>query len=159
MTHGGQPAVLAVPDRDHEIGTDEDHDLAGLDDFAGQRHRHVFDVVDGLEDQEQRLVIAFQLRPLVGAHGIFDGKFVQAEHVGHGLHLVLVGFVQADPDEGVLAVGLEFVDLVQRRGVGVFAGQPVTVGIDAAVHHGARDGDMDAVGIRLGRVSSYHAAQ
>ncbi len=108
------------------------------------------DVVDGLEDQEQRLVVALQLRPLVGMHGGFDGKFVQTEHVGHRLHLVPVGFVQADPDERVLALMLEVVDLVQRRGVGVLAGKPFTVEIDAAVHHGARDGNVNGLCVRVG---------
>jgi len=55
---------------------------------------------------------------------------VQAEHVAHGLHLGARRFVQADPDEGVLALVLEFVDLVQRRGVGVFAGKPFSVDVD-----------------------------
>ena len=32
-----QPTVVAVPDRHHEIAVDEDHDLAGLDDLAGQQ--------------------------------------------------------------------------------------------------------------------------
>ena len=104
LAHPGQPAVLAVADRDDEVGADEDHDLAGLDDLAGQGHGFVFDVVDGLEDQEQRLVVALQLRPLMGVHRVLDGQLVQAEHVGDGLHLVLVGFVQADPDERLLTL-------------------------------------------------------
>ena len=113
-------------------------------------HRLVLDVVDRLEHQEQRLVVALQLRPLVGVHGVLDGQFVQAEHVGDGLHLVFVGFVQADPDEGFLALGFELVHLVQRRGVGVLAGQPVAVDVDAAVDHRPRDGDMDGLGVRVG---------
>ena len=40
----------------------------------------------------------------MGVHGVLDGQLVQAEHVGDGLHLVFVGFVQADPDECLLAV-------------------------------------------------------
>ena len=124
LAHPGQLAVLAVTDRDHEIGSDEDHDLAGLDDLAGVDHRHVFDVVHGLEHQEQRLVVALQLRPLMGVHRVLDGQLVQAEHVGDGLHLVFVGFVQADPHEGFLALCLEFAHLVEGGGVGVLAGQP-----------------------------------
>ena len=73
-------------------------------------------------------------------HGVLDGEFVQAEHVGHGLHLVLVGFVQADPDERFLALAFEVVHLVQRGGVGVLAGQPLAVDVDAAVDHGPRHG-------------------
>ena len=150
LAHPGQSAVLAVADRDHEVGADEDHDLAGLDDLPGLGHRLVLDVVHRLEDQEQRLVVALQLRPLVGVHRVLDGQFVQSEHVGDGLHLVLVGFVQADPHEGVLALGFELVHLVQRRGVGVLAGQPLAVDVDAAVDHRPRDGDVDGLGVRGG---------
>jgi hypothetical protein len=109
----------------------------------------VFDVVDGLEDQEQRLVVALELRPLVRVHRILDGQFVQAEHIGDGLHLVLVGLVQTDPHERVLAVGLEFMDLVQRSGMGVLAGKPLAVHINTAVDHGPRDGDVDGFRVRV----------
>ena len=105
LAHAREAGVIAVPDGDHEVGPDEHHDLAGLDDLAGQRHGLVFDVVDRLEHQEQGVVVAFQLRPLVGVHGVLDGQRVQAENLGHRLHLVLVGFVQADPDERLLAAG------------------------------------------------------
>ncbi len=79
----------------------------------------------------------------MGVHGVLDGQLVQAEHVGHGLHLMGVGFVQADPDERVLAAPFEFVHLVQRRGVGVLAGQPGPFAVDAAIDHGPCDGDMN----------------
>ena len=113
--------MLAVPNRHDEIGADEHHDLAGLDDFAGLGHRVVRHVLDRLEHQEQRVVVAFQLGALVGVHGVLDGQLVQTEHLGHGLHLMLVGFVQADPDERAAAAGLDLVHLVQRRRVGVLA--------------------------------------
>ena len=154
LTHAGQLAVLAVPDRHHEIGADEDHDFPGLDDLPGVGHRLVFDVVHRLENQEQRLVVALQLRPLMGVHRVLDGQFVQAEHVGDGLHLVLVGLVQADPHEGVLALRFQLMHLVQRRGVGVLAGQPLAVDVDAAVDHGPRDGHVDGLGVRVGVLSS-----
>ena len=92
--------MIAVADRDHEVGPDEDHDLAGLHDLAGHRDGLVLDVGDGLEHQEQRVVVALELGPLMGVHSVLDGQLVQAEDVGHGLHLVFVGFVQADPHEG-----------------------------------------------------------
>jgi hypothetical protein len=104
LSHLGQSAVLAVADRHDEVAADKDHDLAGLHDFSGLGHGCVFDVVHGLEHQEQGRVVAFQLRPLVGMHRVLDGEFVQTEDVGHRLHLVVVGFVQADPHEALLAV-------------------------------------------------------
>ena len=38
LAHPGQTAVLAVANRDHEVGADEDHDLAGLHDLASVDH-------------------------------------------------------------------------------------------------------------------------
>ena len=148
LAHPGQPAVLAVPDGHHEVRADEDHDLAGLDDFAGLGDGFVFDVVHRLEHQEQRLVVALQLGPLMRVHRVLDGQFVQAEHVGHGLHLMVVGFVQADPDERFLALPFQLVHLVQRGGMGVLSGRPLAVDIDAAVDHGARDGDVNGLCVR-----------
>ena len=150
-SHPGQFAVLAVPDRHHEVGADEDHDLAGLDDLPGLGHRHVLDVVDRLEDHEQRLVVALQLRSLMRVHRILDGQLVQAEHIADGLHLMFVGFVKADPHERVPALGLEFVHLVQRCGVGVLAGKPLAVDVDGAVDHRPRDGHVDGLGVGGGR--------
>ena len=57
----------------------------------------------------------------MGVHRVLDGQLVQTEHLGHGLHLMLVGFVQADPDECAAAGGLDLVHLVQRGRVGVLA--------------------------------------
>ena len=39
----------------------------------------VLDVVDGLEDGEQGVVVPLQLGPLVGVHGVLDGQRVQPE--------------------------------------------------------------------------------
>ena len=142
--------MIAVADGDHEVGPDEDHDLAGLDDLAGQRHRLVLDVVDRLEHQEQRVVVALELRSLVGVHRVLDGQRVQAENLCHRLHLVLVGLMKTDPDEGGLAAGFEFAGLGQGRRVGVLAGQPGAVDVDGAVDHRARDGDVDAFGVGTG---------
>ena len=110
----------------------------------------VFDVVDRLEHQEQGVVVAVQLRPLVGVHGVLDGQRVQAENLGHRLHLVVVGFVQADPDEGRLAACFEFADLRQGRRVRVLAGQPGSIDVDGAVDHRPGDGDVDAFGVDTG---------
>ncbi len=159
LADAGEPTVLTMADGDHEIGTDEDHDLAGFDDLASQRHGNVLDVVDRLEHQEQRVVVTLQLRSLMGVHGIFDRQRVQAEHVGDGLHLMFVGTVQADPGECLLARRLEFVHLVQRRGVGVLAGQAGAFAVDGAIHHGPRNGNMDRGGIRLGGLGSHVGSQ
>ena len=115
--HPGQAGVVAVADRDDEVGSDEDHDLAGLDDFAGQVHRLVGNVIDRLQDQEQRVVVAFDLGSLVGVHGILDRQCVQAVDLGNCLHLELVGFMQSDPDERLAAFGQQIAGPYQRAGV------------------------------------------
>ena len=145
----GQAGVVAVAHRHHEVAADEDHDLAGLDDLPGQGHRLVRDVLHRLEHQEQGVVVALHLGALMGMDGILDGQRVQAEHLGDRFHLMLVRFVQTDPDEGLLPAGLQFVHPVQRGGVGVLARLPGAVDIDRAVHGGAGDRHVDAFGAGL----------
>ncbi len=149
--------MLPVPDRHHEVGADEDHDLSGLDDLPRLGHRLVLDVVDRLEDHEKRLVVALQLRPLVSVHGVLDCQLMKAEHIADGLHLMLVGLVQADPDERDLALGFELMNLVQRRGMGVLARQPLAVDVDGAVDHRPRDGDVDGLGVGMSVLGSRRA--
>ena len=54
-------------------------------------------VFDGLQYQEQRVVVLLEFRPLMGLHSVFDHQFVQAERVGHPFHLPAVGGVQTHP--------------------------------------------------------------
>jgi hypothetical protein len=68
--------VFTVPDGDDEISADEDHDFAALDDFSGQYHRIVRNIVDSLENQKQAFVVTFQLGPLVCDDGGFGGQRV-----------------------------------------------------------------------------------
>ena len=128
-----QSAVIAVADRDHEVLADEDHDLAGLDDLACQRHRFVRDVLDGFQHQEQRVVVALQLGPLMGVHGVLHGQRVQPEDVCDILHLSLVGLVQPDPDERLLSGLPDLADLGQRVCERVLAGQPLAVYVETAI--------------------------
>ena len=148
--------MLSVADRHDEVRADEDHNLAGFDDLAGLGDGFVLHVFDGFEHQKQRLVVAFQLRSLMRMDRVLDRQLVQPEHIGDRLHLVLVGFVQADPDEGLLALVLEFPRLRQRAGVSVFAGQPLTVDVDAAVDHGTRDGDVNRLCIGVGYLGPHY---
>jgi len=65
---------------------------------------------------------------------------VQAEHVGDRLHLVVIGFVQPDPDERLPAMLANFTDLGERRGMWLFTWRPAAVDVDAAVDHRLRNG-------------------
>ena len=110
------------------------------------------DIVHGLEHQKQGFVVALELGPLVGVHGVFDGQRVQAEHVSDHLHLVFVGFMQPDPDECGLTVPFEFVDLRDCLGVAVLLRQPFTVHVHTAVDHGPRNRDVNGLCVRVSKL-------
>ena len=87
---GVQLGALAVPDGDDEVAADEHVDLAGLDGVV------LVDVPERLEDQEQPVLVALELGPLVGLEGVLDGERVQPEHLGDVVELVL-GRARAGP--------------------------------------------------------------
>jgi hypothetical protein len=60
--------------------------------------------------------------------------------------------VQTDPHERLLAVLLQFVHFRQRGGVHVFAGEPLAIHLDTAVHHRPGDRHMYAPGFRADRL-------
>ena len=126
--------MVAVADGDDEVGSDEHHDLAGFNDLAGQCDGLMWHVVDGLEHQEQGVVVAFDLGPLVGMHGVFHRQRMQPEQIGDGIHLHVVGFVQTDPHECLLPGCFHVMD----PGEGVFGGEgprdPLSIQIDRAVY-------------------------
>ena len=76
---------LPVPDGDDEVGAEEDQHLAELDLLL------LLDVPGGLEDDEQRLVVDLELRPLVSRDGVLDREVVQGELAADGLELLVVG--------------------------------------------------------------------
>ncbi len=147
LAHAGQSRMVAVPHGHDEVRTHEHHDLAGLDDLAGQQNRLVLNVIDGLEHQEQRVVVALELGPLMGVHRVLDGQRVDVENLRHRMHLVFIGFVQADPDVGLAAGLLQFPCPADRRGVGEMTRQALAVHVDRAVDH--RPGDRARVASRV----------
>ena len=100
-----ESAVLPVPHGDREVRSGEDHDLAGVDDLAGRGQGLVLDVLHRDEDDEQRVVVALELRSLMGVDGVFDGERVQVELGGDAGELLGGRLVQAEPDESVLLPG------------------------------------------------------
>ncbi len=90
---GVQLGSLAVADADDEVVAHEDGDLAGLHGVT------LVDVPEGLEDQEERFVVALQLRALVGVQGVLDRQGMEVEELGDPAHLGLVRLVHTDPDE------------------------------------------------------------
>ena len=133
-----EPGVVSMPNRDGEVGPDEHHDLAGLDDLTGQRHRFVRHVLHRLEDQEQDVVIAFDFGPLVGVHRVLHRQRMKAVDLSDRLHLFGVRFVQPDPHEGPQTTLFKFAHLGQRSLVGVGTGQTLAVAVHGTVDHGLR---------------------
>ena len=79
-----------MADGDHEVPADEDVDLAELDLLD------VVEVAGRPQDDEQRVAVAFELRPLVGDDRVLDRQLVQVELPRHRGEL-LRRPVQADP--------------------------------------------------------------
>src|SRR5512134_260216 len=80
------------------------------------------------QDDKQRLVIDLELRPLMGAVGVFDRQFMEVEAVLHLSQHFLVGFMQPDPDKGALTRGV-FVELIDIQ-----IGDPAAILIGRASH-------------------------
>ncbi len=83
--------------RHHEVRTGKDGDLAGLH-LIG-----VIDVPEGLQDQEQRLVVQLQLRPLMSVCRVLHGQGMQREDLGDQIQFCPAGAVQSYPHEVVVA--------------------------------------------------------
>ena len=82
-----------MADREDEVRSDEDVDLAELDLLL------LVQVRGGPEDDEQRVAVALQLWPLVRDDRVLDRELVQAELLGDGPELRVGGSEQADPGE------------------------------------------------------------
>lgn len=138
-----------MPDGDHEIAAEEHHQFAGFHDLVRRGRRLVLDVADCFQHQEQRVVVAFQLGPLMCLQRVLDGQFVQAEGVRDALDLVGIGLVQTDPDE----TRVPLAHLADRLGVRPAPGQPLAVDIHRAIDDIRRQRHRDRpVEIGLGPV-------
>ena len=65
-----------MPHREHEVGAHEDVDLAELD-LLG-----VIEVARRSKDDEKRVPVALELRPLVSDDRVLDGELVELERLG-----------------------------------------------------------------------------
>ena len=123
----------AVPDR-HDISfADEQMRLAERDAVALE--------LRGARDDEQRVAILLDLRPLMGMVGIFDRKVMQLELSLHAAQHGEIGFMESDPDHvvGLAAPARGFID----RDVGDTPAFDVDAGCDHAAG-GGRLGLHDA---------------
>src|SRR5690606_3377044 len=133
VPQGPQGALPAVPDGDEEVPAGEAHDLAGLHHLAAGGEPVVVEVVDGLEDREEGVVVALQLGPLMGLDGVLHGQRVQPELPGDPREFGLRRLVQADPHEAAVAAHQPHGLLRVQRSLGR---QPAAVAVHGAVDHG-----------------------
>jgi len=126
---GAQRAELhdgALPHGDDEVRAGEQADEAGADDLAGGGEPLVLEVLGGADDEEDHVVVALDLHPLLAVQDVLDGEGVQAEHLGDAGERRLGGLVQAEPDEGAVPRPGALVQPGQVRGrAGTLDGDPV----------------------------------
>ena len=108
----------AVAHRNHVVLADEHVRFAELD--VGRRARHL----RRAEDDEQRVFVLLDLRPLMRVVGVFDGEIVQVELALHLAEQVFGRLVHADPDEAILILE----HLVDRLDLDVADPRPLLVG-------------------------------
>ncbi len=142
--HGAQVRGQAVADGDDEIGTDEDMDLPEV------HLLHVVEVGGRLEDDEQHVVVALELGPLVGDDGVLQRDLVQPELVGHVLELGVGRPEQTDPGHGarlsLLGPLAEVRGRVRDRGRAL---DPLAVVVQRGVDHALLDRGLVLVVIGL----------
>ncbi len=78
-----QVELRPVANGDDEVGANEDVELAELDRLSR------VEVAGGAQDDEERAIVALQLRPLVGFDGILHRELVQAELLGDPAELAV----------------------------------------------------------------------
>src|SRR3990172_1403997 len=95
----GQGTSGAVPDVHDEVPADEELDFTQLDDLFGVH------VTRRLQHHEQDVAVQLQLRPLMGANGVFHRQFVELELLPDRLELLRGGFEHPDPHKGARLSG------------------------------------------------------
>src|ERR1700746_363135 len=107
LQHGAQLS-RAVAHGDDEGGVDEEEQLADLDHLFG-----VY-VASGLDDDQQGLAVELDLGSLVSVDRALHRKLVQVELAGDRLELLRRGLEEAEPDEGICALG-GFADVLEGK--------------------------------------------
>src|SRR4029453_1062550 len=121
-TYPPQLRRIAMADGDHELRANEDRDLAKHD-----RLRLVH-VAGMSQDDEQRVSVTLQLRPMMRFDSVLDGELVQVELARDRRELLLARLEKTQPGNRVaaLAGGVEL-------GKGVGPRRPSAVAIDTTV--------------------------
>ena len=82
LAHAEEALRRAAAHREHEVGADEDADLADLQLVGGRELDHV-------HDREHGVAVLLDLRPLVAVARVLDRQVVQAELALHLEQLVV----------------------------------------------------------------------
>ena len=99
VAHDADAAQGLVVEGDQEIAADEGIELGGLEDVAA------VDVVDGVDDHEDVVLVVVDLGPLGDGHAVLDGEGMEVED-GFEDGLVFLGraLFHVDPDLDVVVV-------------------------------------------------------
>ena len=112
-----------MPDRDHEVRSDEHVDLAELD------RLRLVDVASRPQDQEQDVAVPLELGPLVGVNRVLDCQFVELELTSDRGQLFLRGLVEPKPRHSLALPGRGG-ELREARGLGNALAVLVHGGVD-----------------------------
>jgi glutaminyl-tRNA synthetase len=124
-----------VADRKDHMRSGDHHLLAGLHDFSSGKYRLVRNVIDRLEHHRHQIAATSQARASMDLQRILNFLRAQIESRTDRDHLILIGFLHAQPDERTSPRRREPTDLLDsgRRGEG--SGQTNAIQIDRALHH------------------------
>ena len=100
LAHVAEAAGVSVADGDQEVRAEEEHHLADVDELVGA------DVAGRLDDEEERVAVDLELRPLVRADGVLDGQLVQVELASNRVELLCGRLDEPDPGEAAGGGGL-----------------------------------------------------
>jgi len=91
--HVLESALGVAAHRDHVIPAHEDVELAHAQVFAAH--------IDGVQDEEERIPVLLDLRPLVAVARVLHRQLVQVELLLHRRELGIGRVAQGNPDEAV----------------------------------------------------------
>ena len=128
--HPRQVRRLAVPHGDREAGAEEQVQLPELH-LLGR-----VEVPGSLEDDEQGVPVALELRPLVRGDRVLDRQFGQVEQLGELAQLAGLGPVEPHPRQALVVLGQPLVGLGHAAG----RGDPPSGGVDGVVDHARAPG-------------------
>ena len=100
LTRFLEPARVSVSHHHDEPAPEEDQYLSELDDLFG------VDVARRLQDEQRRIVVTLELRPLMRLDRVLDCQLMEVELATHLFEFVARRLVEPNPHEGVVVATL-----------------------------------------------------